>query len=176
MSKYTANTVVKFPHRPRHVDSRNADAATDSKKFIDCPRGRRVNTEFNRVDTEFSVPDVPQKELIRMFPHEWNCFRAMKYERCGKNGRYICHPDIDTFPKYLAAFGPVPDPSFTLDRKDPNDLTYAPSKCEWAPLQRQAGIMERQALTIGLQKETRRRTMIPARRCVRVAVDDPLAR
>ena len=125
-----ANNVI-FIHCPHDSDPVNADAAPDTEKFSDRPHGRRVNAEF-------SVPDVPQKELKNMFRHEWNSFRAMKYERCGKNGKYVCHESIAKFPQFLAAFGPCTDPAYTLDRLDPTDLEYAPGKCIWASGQRQA--------------------------------------
>lgn len=134
---------IIFLPRPRDVDTANADSTTDSEKFTHCPRGRQVNKNIsgkgvNTNGESFTVPDLSMKELKVRFPSEWNSFRAMKYRRCGKNGKYICHPDIATFPNFLAAFGPKSDPSYTLDRLDPNDLVYAPGKCEWAPKQRQA--------------------------------------
>lgn len=129
---------VIFLRDPQDVDSPNVTNATVSRKFSDRPRGRKVNENVVRGCTEFSVPDMKPKQLEAMYPKEYNSFRSMKYERCGKDGKNICHPDINTFPKFLAAFGPKPDPDYTIDRLDPNDLTYGPGKCEWAPKQRQA--------------------------------------
>jgi hypothetical protein len=141
MSNYTASNVVKFTGSPNSVDTANEDTVTPPEKFTHCPRGREVNVVGGGVSREcgsFAVPDVPLKSLKAKYPHEWNSFRAMKYRRCGKDGKYNCHPDIDSFPKFLAAFGPIPEPGYTLDRLVPTDLTYGPGKCEWAPKQRQA--------------------------------------
>ena len=137
----TASNVVKFTGSPRSVDSVNADVVTPPEKFTHCPRGREVNVIGGGVNGEresFTVPDVPKKQLEALYPKEYNSFRSMKYKRCGKDGKYICHPEVATFPKFLAAFGPIPEPGYTLDRLDPTDLEYAPGKCEWASKQRQA--------------------------------------
>ena len=126
---------------PHDLQAVNGEAATGSTTFTQRPRGRKENKNIigvNRVCERFTVPDVPLKQLKASYPHEYNSFRCMKYRRCGKVGNNICHPDIDSFPKFLAAFGPCPDPEYTLDRLDPNDLEYAPGKCEWASKQRQA--------------------------------------
>ena len=137
----TASNVVKFTGSPRSVDSVNADVVTPPEKFTHCPRGREVNVIGGGVNGEresFTVPDVPKKQLEALYPKEYNSFRSMKYKRCGKDGKYICHPEVATFPKFLAAFGPIPEPGYTLDRLDPTDLEYAPGKCKWASKQRQA--------------------------------------
>jgi hypothetical protein len=140
---YTPSNVVKFTGSPQSVDSANADTKAVSQRFTDCPRGRTVKQvdvcDSVKQDSPcFVVPDASVRELSKLYRHEWNSFRSMKYRRCGKSGKYVCHPDIDTFPKFLAAFGPIPGPGYTLDRLDPTDLEYAPGKCEWACKQRQA--------------------------------------
>ncbi len=138
---YTASNVVKFTGSPQSVDSVNADAVTPPEKFTHCPRGREVNVNVKGLNGKcesFTVPDIPPTSLKEKYRREWNSFRSMKYRRCGKNGKYVCHPDINTFPKFLAAIGPIPEPGYTLDRLDPTDLEYAPGKCKWASKQRQA--------------------------------------
>ena len=89
------------------------------------------------LNTEFSVPDVPIKELQKMFQKEYNSFRNMKYDRCD-HGDYNYSPDIGNFRGFLEAFGPKPDPSYTLERRDPNCSLYSPATAYWADKQTQA--------------------------------------
>lgn len=145
MNKNTVK-VVAFPQLK---STESLSAATSRQTFSERPHGTSVKvltgvdaentcTESLTAGSAFTLPNISLTELQKQFRHEYASFRAMRYERCGKRGKYVCHPNIATFPKFLAAFGPCPDPTYTLDRKDSTDLEYAAGKCEWASKQRQA--------------------------------------
>lgn len=55
-----------------------------------------------------------------------------------RDGKAVVHPKVRPFKGYLLAFGPKPDPSYTLDRIDNADREYAPGKCRWATQTTQA--------------------------------------
>ncbi len=89
-------------------------------------------------DEGCQIPDVSITKLQEMYRREYQSFKAMRYERCGKNGKYELDPSIGDFRLFLEAFGPKPDPSYTLDRLDPSNHVYSSENCVWASKQRQS--------------------------------------
>jgi len=106
--------------------------------FDECPYDVPINKErqikiINNCKGvyKYSIPDCSIGELKKHFKKEFNSFHAVRYDRTGKNGKYEMHPNIETFPRFLAAFGPIPVEGWTLDRIDPNDILYSAGNCVW---------------------------------------------
>ena len=119
-------------------DADNRSAATDVEAFDEVLHSLPIKcVEQHQIQIEQDIKHLLMKDLKAKYKAEWNAFSGMFYDRCGGKG-YICHPAINTFPKFIQVFGLVPRGGWTIDRIDPNNVEYTPTGCEWVSKQRQA--------------------------------------
>lgn len=128
----------------------------DSRIFSERQRRLPMNTTIERRNTEnidvtqhpdwfdrltdlqgdlqsLDKGEISKGEFKERYLHEFNCWKAMRYERTGKDGDYTRHPAFDSFPNFMRIMNPAPGPTYTLDRVDSSDPEYAPRKVVWAP-------------------------------------------
>jgi hypothetical protein len=73
--------------------------------------------------------DLSNPELKKRYASELRTHRRIL--RDAKNGKCVVVERWQSFRKFLQDMGPKSDPSHTLDRINPRDPVYGPSKCRW---------------------------------------------
>jgi hypothetical protein len=81
----------------------------------------------------------PTSEYSTWVAAKKRCFnpRNPSYKDYGQRGIRMCAAWANSFSLFLRDMGLKPDPTYSLDRVDP-DGDYAPGNCRWAPLAVQA--------------------------------------
>lgn len=81
----------------------------------------------------------PTSEYLAWVAAKKRCFnpRNPSYKDYGQRGIRMCPAWTDSFAAFLRDLGLKPDPTYSLDRIDPNG-DYAPGNCRWVPLAVQA--------------------------------------
>lgn len=82
------------------------------------------------------VRGLKVKELRAAFPGEAQCHRDMLSR--ARAGEAIVSDDIKSFRAFLLTVGERPNKLWTIDRINPADPEYAPSKIRWADKRQQA--------------------------------------
>ena len=81
----------------------------------------------------------PSAEYTAWIAAKKRCFnpRNPSYRNYGKRGIRMCPEWAGSFEVFLRDVGPKPDPTYSLDRINP-DGNYEPENCRWAPMSVQA--------------------------------------
>ena len=126
----------------------------------------------------------PTSEYMAWLSAKKRCSNSSNasFHRYGARGIRICTRWCNSFKSFLQDMGPKPDPSYSLDRVDPNG-DYEPTNCRWAPIgvqsrnrsgirwyefEGQAALLGDIAAFLGVSREEaktlERKGLLPARR------------